>query len=240
MIDKDSALPIYYQLEEYIKQLIATGELQSGDCLPSEREYAEQYGISRMTVRQAISNLVNEGYLYRQRGKGSFVSNKSNERSKGLLGFTEQMISIGAKPSSEVLSFKKVNVTEEVAKKLEITENAEAFEVKRLRLADDVPVTLEIGYFPEALFPELSKNVFQESFYAYAEETLENKIDYCSQIIKTDFVGKKDASKLDMKKNDPILRIERCTYLATGEPIEFVYSIYATSSYKLYTEMKRK
>lgn len=77
MIDKSSPLPIYYQIEEQLKKQIENGELKPNDSLPSEREFAERFEISRMTVRQAINNLVNDGYLYRQKGRGTFVSEKS-------------------------------------------------------------------------------------------------------------------------------------------------------------------
>lgn len=77
MIDKSSPLPIYYQIEEQLKRQIENGELKPNDSLPSEREFAERFEISRMTVRQAINNLVNDGYLYRQKGRGTFVSEKN-------------------------------------------------------------------------------------------------------------------------------------------------------------------
>lgn len=76
MINKHSPLPIYYQLEQGIKEMIEKGQLQPGEMIPSEREWAEMYEISRMTVRQAINNLVNDGYLVRKRGKGTFVATK--------------------------------------------------------------------------------------------------------------------------------------------------------------------
>lgn len=83
-IDKQSPIPIYYQIMEQLKAQIKSGELLPDMPLPSEREYAEQFGISRMTVRQALSNLVNEGFLYRLKGRGTFVSKpKWNKHSKG-------------------------------------------------------------------------------------------------------------------------------------------------------------
>lgn len=80
MIQKNSLSPLYYQLEEEIKEAIQKLELAPGEMIPSEKEYTEKYEISRMTVRQAISNLVNDGYLYRQRGKGTFVAQQKLEQ----------------------------------------------------------------------------------------------------------------------------------------------------------------
>src|SRR5699024_385163 len=98
MIDKNSPIPIYYQLEEHIKKLIQDGELTPGDMLPSEREYGERYSISRMTVRQAITNLVNGRILYRVKGKGTFVMEQKMEQDlQGLTSFTEDMKARGLK-----------------------------------------------------------------------------------------------------------------------------------------------
>ena len=109
MIDKTSPLPIYYQLVEWIKGLIERGELKPGDSLPSEREYAERFSISRMTVRQAITELVNGGYLYRQKGVGTFVAEKKIEQQlMGLTSFTEDMKSRGMEPSSKLVGFEIV------------------------------------------------------------------------------------------------------------------------------------
>lgn len=92
MINKNSPIPIYYQLAEHIKQLIEKGDLSPGDSLPAEREYAEQYQISRMTVRQAFTQLVNAGYLSRRQGKGTFVAERKLEQPlQGLTSFTEDM-----------------------------------------------------------------------------------------------------------------------------------------------------
>src|SRR5690625_792519 len=102
MIDKNSPLPIYYQLSEQIKRLIETEQLLPGDLLPSEREYAERYNISRMTVRQAISNLVTESLLYRKKGKGTFVAEKKFEQNlQGLTSFSEDMQLRGYTPSNQ-------------------------------------------------------------------------------------------------------------------------------------------
>ncbi len=98
-IDKQSPIPIYFQIMEQLKTQIKNGELKADALLPSEREYAEQFGISRMTVRQALSNLVNEGFLYRQKGRGTFVSKlKMEQPLQGLTSFTEDMRSRGMKP----------------------------------------------------------------------------------------------------------------------------------------------
>lgn len=110
-IDKQSPIPMYHQIMENLKKQIEDGTLAPDTLIPSEREYAERFGISRMTVRQALSNLVNEGYLYRQKGKGTFVSRKKFEQPlQGLTSFSEDMRQRGLKASSQLIDFKKLHV----------------------------------------------------------------------------------------------------------------------------------
>lgn len=112
-IDKQSPIPIYYQIMEQLKAQIKSGELLPDMPLPSEREYAEQFGISRMTVRQALSNLVNEGFLYRLKGRGTFVSKPKMEQAlQGLTSFTEDMKSRGMTPGSRLIDYQLIDSTD--------------------------------------------------------------------------------------------------------------------------------
>jgi len=116
MINKNSPIPLYYQLEEHIKGLIENGELSPGDALPPEREYAEKYQISRMTVRQAFTQLVNEGYLYRLQGKGTFVAERKIEQPlQGLTSFTEDMKARGFTPGNKLIKFEIIPATSQIA-----------------------------------------------------------------------------------------------------------------------------
>src|SRR5690349_24938010 len=98
-------LPRYYQLKEIIRERIMAGEWEPGALIPSERELCEQYGISRMTARQSITELVNEGYLYREQGKGTFVAQpKITQSLTTLTSFTEDMKARAQRPITRVLS----------------------------------------------------------------------------------------------------------------------------------------
>ncbi len=112
MIDKNSPIPIYYQLELQIRQFIESEQLQPGDILPSEREFTEKYNISRMTVRQAINNLVSEGLLYRQKGKGTFIAEQKFEQDlSGLTSFSEDMKNPGLPHPINYFTFKQSQET---------------------------------------------------------------------------------------------------------------------------------
>ncbi|MBM7646552.1 GntR family transcriptional regulator [Scopulibacillus daqui] len=240
MIDRESPVPIYYQIEEYIKQLIETEALNPGDAIPSEREFTEQFKVSRMTVRQAITNLVNEGYLFRQKGKGTYVSNQKIEQTlQGLTGFTEDMKKRGLKPGSKILDFKLAPAELSVAKQLYINEHDPVYEIKRIRLADDLPMALEMSYLPANLIKGLTEEIVNNSLYEYIEDNLQLKIDYATQVIESSLSHEDEAKLLQIPKNAPILLIQRQTFLDNGQPFELVKSKYRGDRYKFVVDMKR-
>jgi GntR family transcriptional regulator len=240
MIDKNSPIPIYYQLEEHIKELIEKGELMPGDALPAEREYAEKYQISRMTVRQAFTKLVNEGYLYRLQGKGTFVSDRKIEQGlHGLTSFTEDMKARGLVPGSKLIHFEIIPASLQIASQLSIQENGPVYEIKRIRLADNVPMALETNYISANLIKGLTEQIVNQSLYAYIEEQLNFKIDHASQVIESSNASEQEAAYLKINKGAPILLIQRNTFLSDGTPVEFVKSSYRADRYKFMIQMKR-
>ena len=120
--------------------------MEPGDLIPSERELGETYGISRMTARQAITELVNEGLFYREQGKGTFVSrSKITQQLIHLTGFTEDIRARGQRPSTTVISATMHPADEAVAEKLRINPGALIFRLQRLRLADGEPLAIELS-----------------------------------------------------------------------------------------------
>ena len=144
MIDRHERVPLYCQLRAVILQRIENGELKPNDPIPSEKELIKQYGLSRTTVRQAINELVREGYIYRQQGKGTYVSRpKMQHGLRKLTSFSEDMRSRGLRPGSQVLEFGRVVPPRRVAAALEIPEGEQAYRIVRLRMADGEPVGLQ-------------------------------------------------------------------------------------------------
>ncbi|WP_153125597.1 GntR family transcriptional regulator [Peribacillus tepidiphilus] len=240
MIDKNSPIPIYHQLEEYIKSQIECGALKVDEAIPSEREYAERYQISRMTVRQAINNLVNEGYLYRQKGRGTFVNKqKVEQKLQGLTSFTEDMLERGMKPSSKLLSFQIIPADIQVASRLKLKENTPVYEIQRVRLADDVPMALETTYLPANLVKGLTEEIINQSLYKYIEDTLLLTISEAAQQIEAASAKEIEVKHLEIEKGSPVLLILRTSYLQDGTPFEFVKSAYRADRYKFVHTMKR-
>jgi GntR family transcriptional regulator len=240
MIDKSSPIPMYYQLESHIKNQINAGIILPGDSIPSEREYAENYGISRMTVRQAINSLVNEGLLYRKKGSGTFVSEKKIEQPlQGLTSFTEDMKKRGLSPTSKLIHFEIIPANSFIANELKINEFAPVYEIKRIRLADGEPMALETNYLSANMVKGLTEEVVNASIYAYIEEKLNLRIAHADQLIESIKASVEDEKLLKIEKGHPMLYIQRNTYLQDGTPLELVKSVYRGDRYKFHIKMNR-
>lgn len=238
-IDKKSPLPIYYQIEAYLKQQIDTGELQPGESIPSEREYSERYNVSRMTVRQAITNLVNAGYLSRQKGRGTFVASKKITMAlSGLTSFTEEIKHRGMRPFSRLLSFETIPASHKIAHKLNVATNTPVYEMKRLRLADEEVLALETAYIPVALLPELTEADATGSIYEFAEQSgllLKN----ATQTLEARSAGPVEAKLLTISPNAPVLLIDQRTYLENGDMFEYSRSLFRGDAYSFTVAMER-
>ena len=240
MIDKTSPIPIYYQLESYIKNQIEAGFILPGENIPSEREYAESYGISRMTVRQAINSLVNEGLLYRKKGSGTFVSEKKIEQPlQGLTSFTEDMKKRGMTPTSKLIHFVVIPANSFIANELKISEYAPVYEIKRIRLADGEPMALETNYLSANLVKGLTEEEVKASIYSYVEEKLGLSITHAEQLIESVRASEEHEKLLFIEKDHPMLYIQRNTFLLDGTPLELVKSVYRGDRYKFQIKMER-
>ncbi|MFD2923268.1 phosphonate metabolism transcriptional regulator PhnF [Halobacillus naozhouensis] len=240
MIDKQSPLPIYYQIEEDIKQRIADDDYRSGDMIPSERELSETYDVSRMTVRQAVTNMVNEGVLFREKGRGTFVADQKIEQPlQGMTSFTEDMRSRGMEASSRLLQFERVAAPFDVLRKLQLHEEAEVYKIERIRYADQRPMAIETTFIPAAMFPGLDERVVQGSLYDYIEKSKQKRIGKASQMIEATIADEQQSSLLEVPAASAILHIERNSSLTDGTPFEVVKSSYRADRYKFISDIYR-
>ncbi|HHT39450.1 MAG: GntR family transcriptional regulator [Acholeplasmatales bacterium] len=225
--------PIYLIIENDIKAAINNGSFKSGDLIPSENELKEKYNVSRMTVRQALNNLVNEGLLFRHQGKGTFVSNAKIEKSiQGIRSFTEEMEATNRKVSSKVITFKEIKANQIIAEKLFLKKGDLIYYIERIRYGNNVPVLFEILHIPKNIFPNITKKDLEGSFYKYLEKELKLKVSHCKQSIEAKKPSKELANILNINVTEPILYIERDTYLSNGRPFEIVRSFYRSDQYK--------
>ncbi|HEX7065806.1 MAG TPA: GntR family transcriptional regulator [Bacillales bacterium] len=231
---------MYHQLKVFIKEQIESAVWKAEEAIPSERELSELFGISRITVRQAINELVNEGVLFRKRGMGTFVAPpKINQGLSKLSGFTADMQSLGLKPSSKVLNVRNVTASPEIAQKLNIQEEDEIVEIFRLRLADDEPMALERSFLPfDKVKPIMDEPLENRSLYTLLTEKCHLNLAWAKQTIEIGDIGTQgDAELLEVDQNTPVLLIERTTHLDNSEPIEYVVSQYRADRYKFTIEM---
>jgi GntR family transcriptional regulator len=241
-IVRKSPLPRYYQLKEIMREKILSGEWKPGDLIPSERELGEQYGISRMTARQAITELVNEGLFYREQGKGTFVSrHKITQQLLNLTGFTEDMKARGQRPGSRVIAACMIAADEGLADRLRIKPGQLIFCLQRLRLADDEPLAIEISNLSfigceRLLEDDLEKN----SLYRLLEEKYGQPLMEAEQEIEAGLMGPEEAGLLKVSTGSAALFIRRTTYTERDQPIEYAKSVYCGNKYIFFTHMKRE
>lgn len=227
------ATPIYKIIENEIKSKITRGELNSGDLVPSENELKDQYQVSRMTVRQALNNLVNDGYLYRHKGKGTFISLRKIEKNiHGVRSFTEEMAATNRKVSNKILVFETIEAPDDIAEKLFLNPKDEVIHIERVRYGNEIPVLFEQLYIPANLFKTIEKSNLEGSFYKYIEKELGMQISYCIQSIEAISSDSKVSIALEVNKHVPTLLILRNTFLSNGRPFEYVRSYYRADQYK--------
>ena len=241
-IYRNSPLPRYFQLKEIMRERIRSGEWKPGELIPSERELSEKYGISRMTARQAITELVNEGLFYREQGKGTFVSQrKITQQLIHLTGFTEDIRARGQRPGTKVLSATMHPADEETAGKLRINPGTPIFRLQRLRLADDEPLAIELSQISfkgcEGL---LEEDLEHNSLYRLLEAKYGLALMEADQELEAGLTGSEEAQLLKISVARPVLFTRRITYTDRNQPIEYAKAVYCGNKYTFYTHMKRE
>lgn len=240
MIDRQSPIPMYIQIEEGLKRQIIEGKFSVGAVIPSERELTELFNVSRMTIRQAVNNLVTSGWLYREKGKGTFVAAlKVEQPLNKMTSFTEDMKARGLMPSNQVIGLKKMKPPQEIAEKLSLKLDEDVFFVERVRFANKEPMAIERTYLPVKLFNRLTEEDLEGSLYYKIEQDPFLSISHASQQIEASLVKEEDAELLEIEMPCAILRIERISYLTNGMPFEAVHSTYRADRYKFITEIHR-
>lgn len=241
-IYRNSPLPRYYQLKEILRERIRSGEWKPGSLIPSERELSEKYGISRMTARQAITDLVNEGIFYREQGKGTFVSNrKITQQLIHLTGFTEDIRARGQLPSTKVLSAEMSPADDATAEKLRIETGTLIFRLQRLRLADEEPLAIEVSQIHfKGCERLLEEDLEHNSLYRVLESKFGIMLMEADQELEAGLVGNDEAQILNIAPGSPVLFTRRTTYTERNQPIEYARAMYCGHKYTFYTHMKRE
>ncbi|MED1203299.1 GntR family transcriptional regulator [Heyndrickxia acidicola] len=235
MIDKNSPIPIYFQIQEYVREKIKKQEWERGSVIPSERILTEAFEVSRMTIRQAIQGLVDEGILVRKRGSGTYVNDQKVEQPlQSMMSFTRLMESTGMKAAARVLSFTERKATETEANVLEIETGSRVIHLERIRLGNEIPIAIETSVIPKSLAKGLTKAAAEHSLYQFLQEKAGLQFGEARQSIEAVSADERTAELLDIAPGSPILLIERVASLKNGLPFEYVHSFYAGNRFKFY------
>ncbi len=222
-IDKDGPLPLYHQVREALLTLIIDGGLDEGSLIPTEREIGEKLQVSRITVRRAIDELVREGYLVTQQGKGTFVARpKIQRRLTHMKSFSEQMLEEGHRPGSQLLSLRHEKATGYVASLLKIDNDDWVWVVERLRYADQEPICISITYLNLPLEATLTPAELQREPSLWAIlETKGIRPTRTKGTVQAIKAGEKEAELLHIETGDPLLLVEGVVYTDENIPIEY-------------------
>lgn len=242
VLDRQSVVPLYYQIRQFLLDRIRSAKLKPGEAVPSEQVISARFGVSRMTVRQALKSLTDLGVIYSQRGKGTFVAENKLEKSfRQVLSFTEEMAARGSKPSSKVLRFEVESADETVATALQVPVGTKVISLRRLRLADSIPMGIEWSRIPLSLCPDLRKT-FQPkgSLYQKLSQHYGIRIAVTDEVAEAGVADAKQAVLLKIPRRSPVLLFSRISYVESGKAVEYVVSVYRGDRYKIVNRLITK
>jgi GntR family transcriptional regulator, mannosyl-D-glycerate transport/metabolism system repressor len=222
--------PLYKQVANQIKKQIQSDNLDKDDAIPSEQKLSESFNVSRVTIRQAIKLLVDEGILYKVRGSGTYVKQPKIEHDiYRLQGFTEEMESLNHIPSNQVLEFSMQIPIEPIKEKLNLKEDEKVFFIRRLRSGDGEPMILEETYMPVTLFPDLSVEVMTRSKYEYVEKKGYKIKERQGEILP--HIPSKELREILQMKDSSCLAMNLCAYLEDDTIFEYTKLYFRSEKY---------
>ncbi|MEW6426073.1 MAG: GntR family transcriptional regulator [Bacillota bacterium] len=242
MLSPNNAIPLYQQLKDELREKIKTGALKPDERIPSERELCEQYHVSRMTVRQALAELANEGLLYRTHGKGTFVARpRIDQELVRVTPFESTLRSKGLRPATKILGHKMVSADYEVATALAIPLLSPLVNLTLLGLGNEQPVAYYSAYFPENIGHKMA---------AAAQARLARKAPFTTYDLYDDLpevhpvrltqsfealsAGADLAETLQIPPEKPLMHITTVVYLDDGRPVEYRHSYYRGDMYRFH------
>jgi len=232
---KEDRTPLYLQLARNLRNHIASGGIDPGSALPSERDLSEMTGMSRVTVRKGIDQLIEEGILFRRQGSGTFVARRIEAPSSALIGFSDDARSRGEDPGVIWMIKAYASPTEEEAAALGISPSTRVVRLGRVRLSGGEPLAIEHAVVPAEFLPDLDQ--LGDSLYAALELNGARPVSG-RQKIRASLATPTEAGILCIEEKAEILRIERLTTLADGRAVEFTRSAYRGDRYDFVSELR--
>jgi len=242
-INKNIPIPLYYQLKEILLEYIENANDHA--ILPTENELCEFYNISRSTVRQAMGELTAEGYIVRQKGKGTMILPRKIKQDflVELKSFNNEMLFKGLQPKTEIISKSITTASASVQKALNLKDGAAVVHLVRLRSIDEKPLVLVTTYLPALynnLFEILDEDLEHESMYSLMENKYATSIIASKRILEIRVAGDFEAHHLEIEKGSPLQYIETVSNDATGNCVEFSKAFYRGDYSKFYIDTVRR
>ncbi|MCD6239083.1 MAG: GntR family transcriptional regulator [Thermotogae bacterium] len=236
-----SSFFLYQQVKDNIIAMIENHRLKPGDRIPSERELSRKFNIGRMTIRQGITELVNEGVLYRVQGRGTFVNLKPIRQPLGkLMSFTEEIRNLGYEPGAKLIDKAIIEADHEIALNLKIRDKEKVIKAVRLRFVDNEIFSLNFSYFSYEKFPEImNMDLGCLSLYKMIEEKLGFKIKKAVETLGATSASNDVAKIMKIKKDTPLLLMKRTTYVMKDTPIEFVRVFFLPDKYNFEIQLSK-
>lgn len=229
-IEVSSPLPLYYQIREHLRKQILSGELQPGDALPGETQICAETGVSRMTARQALTQLANEGLVVRQRGRGTFVAAPKATfptMPVGGMSYSEIVGQLGMTAGAEMLSQEILSASQEVASQLKLEAGTQVIRIVRRRSASGVIMSLETGFYPYQRFSALSKaDLANKSIYKTIEKEFGVSPAYALDAIEISVAGPYEAERLKIKEGSPIALVTTIAFLEDDTPMAYTQTFH--------------
>lgn len=228
VLQRQDSVPMYHQLKKILRDRIEQESLLPHTRLPSERELQEQYGVSRMTVRLAMRDLVSEGLIYREPGRGSFVAPpRVSRRFVSMISFTEELKIRGFQPSSKVIEAKEIPAKGTVAERLQLAPGTPVVRVRRIRYADGEPVGVNTSHLRADLCPNvLQENLAEGSLYTLLERRYGLRITRAERVLQSMTCPAPLAEMLEVRPGEPVVQLTGVVYTEHGVPLDYCEEYY--------------
>ncbi len=234
--------PLYQQIKDALRARILDGSYAPHGRMPSEHELCAMYGVSRITVRQALGDLQKEGLVFRLHGKGTFVSKpKAFQNVASLQGFAEAMSSMGYEIVNQLRSLRTVKADRRVAAKLGLPEGAGVTEIHRVRLLNREPVSLEVTWVPEALGRRLANaDLATRDIFLILENDCGVPLGHADLSIDAILADDDIVAALRVEDGSPVLRIERLTHDEAGRPVDYEHLYFRGDAFQYRLRVDRR
>lgn len=233
-------IPVYVKIRETLRDEITNGPLKRGERLPPEHELATKFSVSRMTIRESLEDLVDEGLLYRRHGVGTFVAFPHLQRDHTrLTSFFDKAEEEGVQVRAELLGLEVMTARAVVARALDLPPGSRVIRIKTLRYANNVPITVHEAYVPQKLFANIVNEDLEHEHLWSLIEKCGYKVKRAVQRLEARDADKELAAVMKIREGSPILFKERTVYAADGTPVEFTYCYNRGDAYSLTVALER-